>query len=424
MVLTLPVWLLVLAALLLLAVAVLITRALVSRRWQLRVADDVGQVRLQLQTKLAECQTLLREEQRRAAEYRQDDEARSRHLQAEFERLANRIFEDKQSRFTQSSKETLDSTLRPLRDQVESFRKRVDEVHRADTADRNRLQGQIEELQKQARQIGSDAVNLAKALKGDSKMQGNWGEVVLERLLEQSGLLRGSEYEVQSSFVGEDGSRYLPDVIVKLPEQRAMIIDSKVSLLHYQDYINENDDTRKAQLLRAHIQSIRTHFMGLSRKSYQNIEALDTVDFVFMFVPVEPAYLLALREEPGLFDEAFGRQVTLVSHTTLMPMLKTVQSLWRNEKQNSNALEIARSAGELHDKFVLMLESLDEVGQQLDKTREAYEKTRNRLGEGRGNLVSWVGKLQVLGARTRKEMPKSVSHLLDEDSGGESSAED
>lgn len=409
-------WLWILLALAAALVSVLVTRQLVARRLSLEYQQKLGATRLELESQLVELRTRLQEEQRRHAEYRSDDESRARQLQSEFERLANRIFEEKQEKFSQSSKQSLDATLQPLREQVEAFRKRVDEVHLADTADRNRLQGQIAELQKQASKLGNDAVNLAQALKGDSKLQGNWGEVVLERLLEQSGLTRGSEYELQASFTAEDGTRQLPDVVVRLPENRAMVIDSKVSLVHYQEYVNETDPKRREDLLKQHIQSIRNHFQSLSKKSYQDIDALQTVDFVFMFIPVEPAWLLALREEPGLFDEAFARQVTLVSHTTLMPMLKTVQSLWRNEKQNANALEIARSAGELHDKFVLMLESLDDIGAQLDKTRQAWETTRSRLGEGRGNLVSWVSRLEKLGAKTRKQMPRSVQPLLDSES--------
>ncbi len=409
---TLP-WLLL--ALGVAVMSALITRQLVMRRLQLEHHQALTETRLELESRLAETRAQLQEEQIRLAEYRQGDEARSRQLQADFERLANRIFDDKQERFSQTSKQSLDATLRPLREQVEAFRKRVDEVHLADTADRNRLQGHISELQKQASQLGSDAVNLARALKGDSKMQGNWGEVVLERLLEQSGLIEGSEYQLQASFTDESGNRQMPDVIVHLPGQRAMVVDAKVSLKHYQDYVNETDDMRRAELLKLHIQSIRNHFQGLSGKSYQDIADLDTVDFVFMFIPVEPAWLLALREEPGLFDEAFAKQVTLVSHTTLMPMLKTVQSLWRNEKQNANALEIARQAGDLHDKFIGMLESMDKIGEQLDRTRDAYEKTRNQLGEGKGNLVGRVVRLEKLGAKTRKEMPRSVQHLTEPD---------
>ena len=393
---------------------VLVTWWLTKRAVLMRVATQLNEQRLSMGGRIIELETQLAGEQQRHADYRQGDEDRQKLLQAQFQDLANRIFDEKHSQFSRSSRESIDTSLRPLREQVDAFRKRIEEVHSTDLADRNRLKGQIEELQKQARQIGTDAVNLARALKGDSKMQGNWGEVVLERLLEQSGLRRGVEYELQVSMTAADGSRSIPDVVLRLPEGRSMIIDSKVSLSAYQDYVNEIDEDRRPDHLRRHIASLRAHFSGLSRKSYQDIEGLDTLDFVFMFIPVEPAWLLALKEDPSLFDDAFDKQVTLVSHTTLLPMLKTVQSLWRVRKQQDNVLEIARSAGSLHDKFVLMLESLDDLGRQLDRTQDAYQTTRARLGEGRGNLVNQVARLTELGAKASKQMPDSVKHLLDE----------
>lgn len=397
-----------LGGIILVAISVLITRALVSQKCEIKA----GAERQELEKQISALTTLLSEEQKRLKDFQGQDAERSKHLQAEFERLANRIFEEKQTRFTKESRESIDSTLKPLREQVDGFRKRVDEVHSADIADRNRLKGQIEELQKQASQIGTDAVSLANALKGDSKMQGNWGEMVLERLLEQSGLVKGAEYKTQESFKDAAGNRSIPDVVVQLPENRVMIIDSKVSLTHYQAYVDEQDEAKRKVLLAQHINSIRTHFSGLAKKEYQYLEEIETVDFVFMFVAVEPAFLLALRESPGLFDEAFAKRVTLVSHTTLMPMLKTVQSLWRNEKRNSNAMEIAETAGKLHDQFARLLEDLDEVGKHIEKTQDAYEGARKRIQGGRGNLLGWVTKLETLGAKAQKEMPASVKHLL------------
>ena len=394
--------------LILIAVSALITKVLVSQKCELKAAVE----RQELENQITTLTTLLSEEQKRLKDFQNQDAERSKHLQAEFERLANRIFEEKQTRFTKESRESIDSTLKPLREQVDGFRKRVEEVHSADIADRNRLKGQIEELQKQANQIGTDAISLANALKGDSKMQGNWGEVVLERLLEQSGLIKGSEYKTQESFKDESGSRAIPDVLVQLPEDRVMIIDSKVSLTHYQAYVNEEDESKKKELLAKHISSLRTHYTGLAKKEYQHLKEIQSIDFVFMFVPVEPAFLLALRESPGLFDEAFAKRVTMVSHTTLMPMLKTVQSLWRNEKQNRNAIEIAESAGNMHDAFVRMLEDMEDIGTHLEKASKAYSSTRDRVIEGRGNLVGRVEKLAKLGAKAKKEIPASVKPLL------------
>ena len=416
MTLSISIWVLALIALFLISITFLITRALVAQIAKTRSEAALAEQRLRLESQVVELTARLSEEERRLHDFKQEDQARTKTLEKEFERLANKIFDEKQERFAKESRDSIDTTLKPLREQVDGFRKRVEEVHSADIADRNRLKGQIEELQKQASQIGTDAVSLANALKGDSKVQGNWGEVALERLLEQSGLIKGSEYKTQEAFTDEQGKRYLPDVVVHLPEGRAMVIDSKVSLTHYQAYVNEPDEGKKSELLKLHINSLRNHYKSLHEKAYQDLAGIDSLDFVFMFVPVEPAFLLALRESPTLFEEAFDKRVTLVSHTTLMPMLKTVQSLWRKEKQNRNANEIAESAGNLHDAFVRMLTDMEEIGASLDKATKAYESTRNRITEGRGNLIGRVDKLTKLGAKAKKEMPASVRKQLTDDS--------
>ena len=373
--------------------------------------------RLEIERQLIEAKTMLQSEQQRNGELKADSEANRKQLQMEFEQLANKIFEDKQSKFSQLSKESLDATLQPMREQLDGFRKRVEEVHSADLMDRNRLKGQIDELHKQAQQIGHDAVSLAKALKGESKTQGDWGEMILERLLEDAGLIKGSEYIVQSGYRDTEGKLQKPDVILKLPEGRALIIDSKVSLKHYQDYVNSDDEAERGRLLNQHVASLRSHFKGLAGKRYQDLEDIESVDFVFMFIPIEPAYLLALRSDPQLFEDAFGQSVTLVSHTTLMPMLKTVESLWRNEKQNKNAREIAQQAGSMLDKFAGVVEALDELGGFIDKSQQAYERTRNRLSEGRGNLLGRAKKLKELGATPSKALPESTQEFSEDELG-------
>lgn len=370
--------------------------------------------RLEIERQLTEARTMLLSEQQRNSELKADSEANRKQLQMEFEQLANKIFEDKQNKFSQLSKESLDATLRPMREQLDNFRKRVEEVHSADLMDRNRLKGQIDELHKQAQQIGQDAVSLAKALKGESKTQGDWGEMILERLLEDAGLTKGSEYLVQTGYRDPEGRLQKPDVILKLPEGRALIIDSKVSLKHYQDYVNCEDESERSRLLNQHVASLRAHFKSLAGKRYQDLDDIESVDFVFMFIPIEPAYLLALRSDPQLFEDAFGQSVTLVSHTTLMPMLKTVESLWRNEKQNKNAREIAQQAGAMLDKFAGVVEALDELGGLIEKSQRAYELTRNRLSEGRGNLLGRAQKLKELGATPSKALPDSVEGLTEE----------
>ncbi len=332
-------------------------------------------------------------------------------LSKEFERVAHKIFDDKQEQFSKQSKNSLETTLSPLKDQLKSFREKVEHVYEKENADRNKLVGQISELQKQTQQIGEDAVNLAKALKGDNKAQGNWGEVILERLLEESGLQKGREYETQVSLAGEAGERRAPDVIVRLPENKDIIIDAKVSLVDYERYCSSDDAEQQAIALKGHISSMRGHINQLSIKSYENLEGIRSLDFVFIFIPVEAAFMLALQHEPSLFREAYDKQIMLVSPTTLLATLRTVESIWRYEKQNKNAEKIARQAGSLYDQFVLLLKSMDDVGRNLSKTQEAFETSQKRLSSGRGNLIKRVEDIKLLGAKAKKQIS---SDKLDE----------
>jgi DNA recombination protein RmuC len=325
-------------------------------------------------------------------------------LSKEFERVAHKIFDDKQDQFSKQSKNSLEMTLSPLKDQLKSFREKVEHVYEKENADRNKLVGQISELQKQTQQIGEDAVNLAKALKGDNKAQGNWGEVILERLLEESGLQKGREYETQVNLAGEAGERRAPDVIVRLPENKDIIIDAKVSLVDYERYCSSDDADQQVAALKGHINSMRGHINQLSIKSYENLEGIRSLDFVFIFIPVEAAFMLALQHEPSLFREAYDKQIILVSPTTLLATLRTVESIWRYEKQNKNAEKIARQAGSLYDQFVLLLNSMDDVGRNLSKTQEAFETSQKRLSTGRGNLIKRVEDIKLLGAKAKKQI--------------------
>lgn len=336
-------------------------------------------------------------------------------LQKDFEALSSKVFEESRKKFESESQRTLNSTLDPLKKEIEGFRQRVDETHRADLQDRNKLHGQIAELHRQTQQIGQDAVQLAAALKGESKSQGNWGEMVLERLLEDSGLEKGREYETQASYRDEEGSLKQPDVIVHLPENKDIVIDSKVSLKAYETYFNSESEISQAAAMKAHLQSLRSHFTGLSGKSYENLGNVNSLDFVFMFIPVEPAYHLALQEDPSLFQQAYDKGVVLVSPTTLMVTLKTVANIWRYEKQNRNAQEIADSAGGLYDQFALLIESLDDLGKKIDSTQKSYDLARKRLsGDGRGNLVRRIETLKKLGAKSKKQLPESAKKLLED----------
>jgi DNA recombination protein RmuC len=332
-------------------------------------------------------------------------------LTREFENLAGKIFEAKQQQFQANSKSLLDTTLEPLKTQLTEFRKKVEDVYDKESAERNRLAGQVLELQKQAQKIGEDAVNLAQALKGNSKTQGNWGEVVLERLLEESGLQKGREYDTQVNATNADGGRLMPDVIVHLPENKDIVIDAKCSLVDYERYCSTDNDDERKQYLANHIQSLRNHIKSLSIKDYEKLEGIKSLDFVFIFIPIEAAFMIALQEDPRLYREAYDRHIILVSPTTLLATLRTVENIWRYEKQNKNAERIAKEAGSLHDQFVLLLESLDSIGNYLHKTQEAYSKARERLQTGRGNLVKKVDDIRRLGAKTKKSI--SSSALLD-----------
>jgi len=329
-------------------------------------------------------------------------------LTRDFENLANRIFDEKQSNFSRQSKLALDATVNPLREDLTNFRKQVEHAYTHENAERNKLWGQIQELKTQAEKIGEDAVQLTRALKGDNKMQGNWGEVILERLLEESGLKKGREYETQVSLKAEDGGRRNPDVIIHLPDKRDIVIDAKVSLVDYEQFCREEDEEQRQRYLRQHIASIRNHVTGLNRKSYEKLEGINSLDFVLIFIPVEAAFMAAVERDNRLFIDAYDRGIILVSPTTLLATLRTISNIWRYEDQNRNAEKIATQAGALYDQFVLVIESLDDVGKHIAKTQDAWQQTRNRLVDGRGNLVRRMDELKKMGAKARKSLPENI----------------
>ncbi|MGC6480939.1 MAG: DNA recombination protein RmuC [Porticoccaceae bacterium] len=325
-------------------------------------------------------------------------------LGQEFENLANRIFEDKQTKFSEQSKLALETSLSPLRRDLGDFRKQVTTAYDKENADRNRLAGQISELQKQTMKVSSDAASLASALKGDNKQQGNWGEFVLEKLLEDSGLSKGREYETQVALKDEDGNRRNPDVIIHLPEGRDIIIDAKVSLIDYERYFHAEDGEVRNQSLNQHLNSLRNHIKGLSVKNYEKLENVNSLDFVLIFIPVESAFMLALDNDRDIMREAYDRGIILVSPSTLMVTLRTIKNLWRYADQNINAQQIAEKAGALYDLFVLHVEALEDIGKHLDKSKDAYETAFKRLSKGRGNLVKRSEELKALGAKTKKAL--------------------
>ena len=329
-------------------------------------------------------------------------------LGKEFENLANRIFDDKQNKFSQQSKEQLDNSLSPLRRDIGEFRQQVSHAYEKENADRNKLAGQISELQKQTLQISADAVSLANALRGDNKHQGNWGEFVLEKLLEDAGLTKGREYEAQVALKDDEGQRRNPDVIVHLPEGRDIIIDAKVSLSDYERYFHAEDEVTRQHCLTQHLNSLRNHIKGLSIKDYESLEGVNSLDFVLIFVPVESAFMLALDSDPDMMRDAYDKGIILVSPSTLMATLRTIKNLWRYADQNRNAQLIADKAGKLYDQFVLHIEAMEDVGKHLDRSKEAWDTAHKRLSTGRGNLVGRTQELKKLGAKTKKSLPERM----------------
>jgi len=334
----------------------------------------------------------------------------------EFENLANKILEEKSSKFTIQNKENLDQILRPLNEKIKDFEKKVEEVYVSETKDRAGLRAQIMELTKLNQLVSAEANNLTNALKGQSKTQGNWGEFILESILEKSGLVKGREYFVQESITAENGKRFQPDVIVKLPEEKSIVIDSKVTLTAYEKYSSAENEEEKSFALKDHILSIKNHIKGLSGKNYQNLYQIKSLDFVLMFMPVEPAFSLAVQNDYSIFNDAFEKNIVIVSPSTLLATLRTIASIWRQENQNKYALEIARQSGAMYDKFVGFVNDLQNVGNKLVAAKESFDEAYKKLHEGRGNLVTSAEKIKELGAKASKSLPQS---LLDKTDNGE-----
>ena len=330
-----------------------------------------------------------------------------------FKNMANDLLESKSKSFSQSSKENITALLSPLQEKITQFEKRVEETYDKESKERFSLVREIKSLQALNNKISKDAVNLTNALKSDNKAQGTWGEFVLESILEKSGLTKGREYEVQVALKAEDGSKSQPDVIVHLPESRDIVIDSKVSLKAWDAFCSSDQGSEKDALLKQHIASIRQHVKTLSAKDYQNLIGLNSLDYVFLFMPVEAAYSTAVQMDRDLFQYAFERDIIFVVPSTLLTTLRTVQNLWRLAQQNQNANEIAGRAGALYDKFVAFVDDLEEVGGRLDATRKSFEKARNKLVSGRGNLVRRAEALRELGAKTSKKQDTKLVDVAD-----------
>ncbi len=333
----------------------------------------------------------------------------------EFENLANKILDEKSNKFTEQNKENMKNILSPLQDKIQLFEKKVEDTHKESIDYHAALRQQILGLREMNLQMSKETLNLTKALKGDSKMQGNWGELILERVLEKSGLEKDREYFVQQSHTNAEGNRVFPDVVINLPDGKKMIVDSKVSLTAYEKYINEEDDNLKTSFLKEHVNSIKRHVEQLGDKNYQDLYQIESPDFVLLFIPMEPAFALALNEDTTLYNKAFEKNIVIVTPSTLLATLRTIDSMWTNQKQQENAFEIARQAGALYDKFYGFMEDLVKIGKRIDESKSEYGNAMNKLFEGSGNLIKRVENLKKMGAKTQKSLPDNILNRAGKD---------
>ena len=326
----------------------------------------------------------------------------------EFENLANKILEEKSTNFAEQNKESMKSILNPLKEKIDGFEKKVETTHKESIDYHAALRQQILGLKEINAQMSKETINLTKALKGDSKIQGNWGELVLERVLDKSGLEKDREYFVQQSFTNEIGKRVLPDVVIHLPDNKKMIVDSKVSLTAYERYVNSEDENEKGQFIKEHVNSLKRHVEELSEKKYEDLYEIDSPDFVLLFVPIEPAFAIALNIDETLYNKAFEKNIVIVTPTTLLATLRTIDTMWNNEKQQKNAIEIARQAGALYDKFEGFVSDLMRVGKKMDDAKKDYSAAMNKLVDGKGNLITSIEKIKKMGAKAKKSLPENI----------------
>ncbi len=358
---------------------------------------------------LAELSTKLEEERKQSVEKVALLEQAEKKMTDAFENLSNKILEEKSKKFTDQNKINIGEVLNPLREQLGDFRKKIEDVYDKETKDRLSLYHEITSLKSLNEQMSKDAINLTNALKGESKTRGNWGEVILEKVLEQSGLRNGHEYEVQGSYRDEDGKLFYPDIVVHLPNKRDVIIDSKISLNAYERYYAAEDEQVKNIALKEHLNSIKNHVNDLKGKTYDELVGVNSLDMVLMFVPIEPALMLAFENDDRLFQEAFRSGIFLVSPSTLSMNLQIIQNMWRYEYQNQNAQEIAKRAGDLYDKFTGFVNTLDDIGKNLDKATKSFETAHKQLIDGKGNLISKIENIRELGnLKTKKQLSEEL----------------
>lgn len=372
-----------------------------------KLEDELSRERIRLsdaQQQVQRLQSYLEAQQEKFREQKAELEQTRLHFQREFENVAEKLLKEKSREFVDVNKASLDTLINPLKENIKAFEEKVDKVYHQEASERNMLKGVITQLMELNKQIGAEAQNLAKALKGDQKKQGNWGEFILEKVLERSGLIKDREYRVQASYNSVDGSRFQPDVVIDLPDNKHLIIDSKVSLVAYERLVNcETEDERRLHS-KAHVESLRSHVFNLASKNYQDLYQVNSPDFVLLFVPIEASFSFAIQIDAELFSDAWDRRVVIVSPSTLLATLRTISSMWKQERQTRNVLEIARLSGEMYDKFVGFVSDVENIGKALKSGHDAYEKALNKLTNGRGNLTVTAEKIKALGARAGKQI--------------------
>ncbi len=370
---------------------------------------------IQQKTMLVELKTEYEQAQKHNAEKLALLEDAKIKLAHEFKELANQIFEEKQHKMTASSKETLDSIIKPMQKDMSEFKARMEQVHKEDIEARSALSQHLQHLQELNQKMSQDALNLTHALKGDSKAQGNWGEMILEKLLESSGLREGYEFKREQSLVNDEGKRQRPDAIIYMPNDKQVIIDAKVSLTDYERAVSSQDDAARAQFMRAHVKSMQQHIKTLASKRYDHLEGVHSPDYVLMFMPIEAAYLMAIEADSSIFEEAFEQRIAVVTPSTLYATLKLIEQLWRYERQTENVAKLTKQAGNLHDKFVGFIESFEDISTHITRAQSSYDKALGQLKDGRGNLVNQVKTLADLSGKAKKEIPNYL--LSDNDTG-------
>ena len=375
-------------------------------------AWNQGQARVKAETEL---EAERRQSADKLATFQQSAQDAKTALSDQFKNLANEILEEKSRRFAEQNQQNLDTLLKPLQEKLTDFRKQVDETYQSEARERFALKQEVEKLAGLNLRMTDETRALTNALKGESKTQGDWGELVLETILENSGLRKGEEYVVQDTHTISDGSRLQPDVVIRLPESKHLVIDSKVSITAYTRYMQADDESTKTAELNSHVQSIKQHIQGLSSKNYQDLYGVGSIDFVLMFIPVEPAFLSAMRHAPDIYQEALKKNIVIVCPSTLLATVRTVAHLWRQEYQNKNAQEIARQCAMLYDKFVGFVEDLDKVGQRLEQAQVSYNDAVGKLKTGRGNLIRTAENVKKLGVKPNKSLPSKLTDVADDE---------